>query len=521
MHTGAWKGSGRPWLYVQDFNSTAKMSFPFGIKTVTFYTLGCKLNQLESESIADAFRRQGFKVVPWNANTDTAYNGHSLKSESILIINTCTVTSKSEQKARRIIRKALRETSFKMIIVSGCYAQMDKAALESLEYDSLEHGSLESNSIEQKRLFVIPQDEKHILLKLPETLSGRIMEPLSWKTLADQFINNQPSPDTSFCYEVGRFTFHSRAFVKIQDGCNKTCAYCRTRIARGKSRSLEPEKALAVLKALEEEGYDEAVLTGVNISQYHDKTGCSGLPALLEYLVSGTSGIRLRLSSIEPDIIDAGFVRAVSHNRIRPHFHISLQSGSRAVLERMKRHYVPEQVLEGIRLLRTAKEDPFLGCDIIAGFPGETPDDFEKTLDFAQKACFTGIHAFPFSRRPGTEALNMTGNRAIDRITERETGLRIKRLNSLAARQRQDYIKRWIGREVEAIIEEDTVKLQGYLPALSENYLKLLIKAGSTAELKPAKAYNCRIVSDLENYLNIPKITGFDAVAEIIAPANT
>ena len=464
---------------------------PFSV--VAFYTLGCKLNQLESEAIAAAFVKKGFAVIPWNENVYLPDALDSSSKPEILVINTCTVTSKSEQKARRIIRKALRDAALKLIIVTGCYAQVEAEALYSLE------------SLHSKRLYVINQDNKHLLLKLPDDLKSADHDFFSRA-------NERKSPaDTSFLYEPDQFTFHSRAFVKIQDCCDNNCAFCRTSIARGKSRSLEAEKVLDVLKALEDKGHEEAVLTGVNISQYSDEKSCPSLSSLLEYLVSGTSNIRLRLSSIEPDIIDKKFIHAVSHNRIRPHFHISMQSGSMAVLERMKRFYDPEQVLEGIRLLRTVKDDPFLGCDIIAGFPGETPSNFEETMDFAQRADFSGIHAFPFSKRPGTDAWNMTQNR----VTEREAGLRVKTLADLALKQKEAYIKRWIGRDIEAIIEEDSVKLPGFSPAMSANYLRLLVKAANALELIPGKAYNCRIVSSLENYPITPKITGFDAIAEI------
>ena len=497
------------------------MSFPVLScdSVAAFYTLGCKLNQLESEAIAAAFAKEGFAVMPWNENMRLQKNTDAVQKPEILIINTCTVTSKSEQKARRIIRNALRDTSLKLVIVTGCYAQVEAAALESLDFQSRDT----AGSARSKRLYVIPQDKKYLLLQLPQGLRRAGVVDLFTAITATETCNDRISPaesylagssqvDTSFCYNPEQFNFHSRAFVKIQDGCDNKCAFCRTSIARGRSRSLEAEKILAVIKALEDKGHKEAVLTGVNISQYCDGKSCSGLPALLEYLITETSNIRIRLSSIEPEIINPDFIRAASHNRIRPHFHISMQSGSRAVLERMKRFYDPDQVLESIKLLRTVKDDPFVGCDIIAGFPGETEKDFEKTFVFCHKAGFAGIHVFPFSKRPGTDAWNMTEHR----VTERETGLRVKTILGLALKQKQAYIKRWIGREIEAIMEEDTVKLSGFSPAMSANYLKLLVKASDAQELKPGKAYNCQVVSAIDSNSNIPKSKGYDAVAEII-----
>ena len=495
-----------------------------------FYTLGCKLNQLESEAIAAAFSKEGFTVIPWNEN-QRLQDKSIISKPDVLIINTCTVTSKSEQKARRIIRRALRDLSLKLIIVTGCYAQMEAEALESLDMQFSDVKPLDcmAPSLYKKRLYIVNQDYKHLLLKLPQDLrSGNYgffkesLLSLCVSGSADSMCKDRIIPaETSFLYEPDQFNFHSRAFVKIQDGCDNNCSYCRTSIARGNSRSLEAQKVLAVIKSLEDKGHEEAVLTGVNISQYSDKTACSSLAFLLEYLVSGTSKIRLRLSSIEPYVIDNNFVHAVSHNRIRPHFHISMQSGSRALLERMKRFYDPVKVLEDINFLRTVKDDPFTGCDIIVGFPGETPDDFERTLDFCSKAGFAGIHVFPFSLRPGTETWNMAKDCTMEhgpiaRVTEKEAGLRANKISSLALNQKKAYIERWIGREIEAIIEEDTVRLSDFVPAMSANYLRLLVKTINTQELKPGKAYNCRIVSGIDSNSNIPKAKGYDAVAEII-----
>ncbi|MDR0314173.1 MAG: tRNA (N(6)-L-threonylcarbamoyladenosine(37)-C(2))-methylthiotransferase MtaB [Treponema sp.] len=485
---------------------------PFDAKKwpVAVYTLGCKLNQLESESIADAFRKEGFFLAESTGEESGA---------SILIVNTCTVTSKSEQKARRVIRKALRENSELILIVTGCYAQLEAEALESLDTSPLDGSPKDSSSFgPEKRLFVILGDSKDRLLELPHFLAASgsaetdfsgLRELVSaWVLYQGQGRSSPASADDpSFNYRPDGFSFHSRSFLKIQDGCDNHCSYCRTRIARGKTRSLEASEVLDCLRSLEEKGYEEAVLTGVNISQYlgKSKEGFLNLAELLEYLVSETKSIRIRLSSIEPEplFFSPAFIKAVSHKRIRPHFHLSLQSASSVILKRMNRSYTPEEALECIRLLQSAKGDPFLGCDIITGFPGETSAEFDKTFDFCQKVGFAGIHAFPFSRRPGTEAWNFK-----DRITEKEAGIRAEKLNCLARMQRLDYVGRWIGREVEAIAEEGAF--------LSENYLKLHISSKNGFKPEAGRAYRCRILGRPEAKKEDLLYRRFDAEADII-----
>jgi threonylcarbamoyladenosine tRNA methylthiotransferase MtaB len=247
--------------------------------------------------------------------------------------------------------------------------------------------------------------------------------------------------------------------------------------------------ALAKLKALEDKGFGEAVLTGVNISQYRDKT-VQGLGGLLDYLLEGTKNIALRLSSIEPEVFSPDFIRALSHERVRPHFHLSLQSASGKVLSRMGRHYTPQEAGEGLRQLREARGDPFMACDVITGFPGETPEEFEKTFEFCQKADFAWIHAFPFSRRPGTAAWNFK-----DRVSEREAGERAGRLEALARRGKAAYAQRWIGKELPVITEAG--KTPGFIPGVADNYLKVLISLNGD-EIAGGTLIRCRILKTAE-----------------------
>jgi threonylcarbamoyladenosine tRNA methylthiotransferase MtaB len=257
--------------------------------------------------------------------------------------------------------------------------------------------------------------------------------------------------------------------------------------------------------SLEEKKTGEAVLTGVNISQYRSP-GPGGkmlsLAGLLEYLLAGTKTIRIRLTSLEPEGIDEDIVRVIENRRIRPHFHLSVQSGSPEILGKMGRRYGPGEIEEAVLRFRSVKDDPFLACDIITGFPGETPAEFDKTVKLCEKLRFAWIHAFPFSRRPGTEAWSCGG-----RVSEREAGGRVEILTGLARRQKRDYVKRWINRDVEAVAENG--ENSRFIRAMSDNYLKLLLPAGDKdgKENAPGASFVCRITG---GSCGVP---GFDGTA--------
>jgi threonylcarbamoyladenosine tRNA methylthiotransferase MtaB len=466
----------------------------------SIFTLGCKVNQLESESLAAAFRREGFPVIPWG------------EAAGILVINTCTVTSRADQKARRMIRKALRDNPRSSLIVTGCYAQMDAALIEAL-------GVPPAGSGDEKRLFVLRGKDKNILLDLPRYLRGKTGDPA--KLLENWF--HEPGkagdgaagagcPGEGFFHIPENFSFHSRGFLKIQDGCDKHCTFCRVSLARGPSVSLGREKALEALRALENKAYGEAVLTGINISQYRD--GVRDLGGLLEYLLGGTKNIALRLSSLEPEGLTEKNIRVFAHPRIRPHFHLSIQSGCPGILQKMGRSYGPEELKRGISLLRSVKDDPFLACDIITGFPGEGAAEFEQTLNFCRETGFAWIHAFPYSRRPGTAAWFFGST-----VSETETARRVDALLDLARRGRREYANRWIGRELDVIIEKENEKKTGLIPGISDNYLRTLVQFPWGAGIPPAgTAMRCRL-RGLWGEPARGEGRGFDVHAEPALPA--
>jgi threonylcarbamoyladenosine tRNA methylthiotransferase MtaB len=397
----------------------------------------------------------------------------------------------------------MREHPKSCLIVTGCYAQMESSAISKL------------NENKANMLFVVPGEAKNRLLDLGNFLSGAVGKafsenPDSLRALIaswlDSAADSKKAIDGAFRFVPEKFFSHSRAFLKIQDGCDRSCAYCRVSLARGKSRSLGADEVLMQLQALEQRGIAEAVLTGVNISQYNDSG--TRLPELMEFLLNGTEKIRLRLSSIEPepDIFNDAFFRVLADKRIRPHFHLSLQSGSEAILAKMGRPYSPADIEKIATLLRGVREDPFLACDIIAGFPGETECEFEKTYTLMEKLSFAWIHAFPYSKRPGTAAFSFSGD-----VGSKDVARRVELLTSLARKGRRDYIQRWKGREVEAVVEAGEKLPEGMVQAVTENYLKVRVDYGDEEAPAQGSLIRCRIAE-------IAKTGSYDAMAEKISP---
>lgn len=422
-------------------------SFDRGMRA-SLYTFGCKLNQYETEALASEFRGQGFSLV----SPDEA--------AEVYIINTCTVTSKSEQKARRLIRKISRQRPRALLIVTGCYAQLNRDDLAGLG----------------ENVRVVSQEDKVGLIELPALLKQRnapvrgapVRGASAWGAIAP--IDLSAVAGDPFRFRVDRFSYHSRAFLKVQDGCDYRCSYCRVPLARGKSVSLDPEEAVKRAREIEQRGYREAVLTGVNLTAY--RYGEIGLPGLLSRLLGGTQRLRLRLSSLEPEMIKPELAEVLRDRRICPHFHIPIQSGSNTILLGMRRRYRVEQIVRAVELLREAKQDPFVAADIIVGFPGEKDQDFLASFRLVETLKLSKLHVFPFSPRPGTPAEHMTPH-----VPERIRDERVGKLLSLSDTLHELYAGRWVGKRVEVVLERersqtDSESWQG----LSENYLKVLVE---------------------------------------------
>lgn len=399
---------------------------------VYVYTLGCRVNQCESEAVAQAFTENGSTVVK------------SYDQADLIIVNTCTVTAKAEQKARRMIRLFSNSA---VTIVSGCYALDGSDELEKL-------GS---------RVIVLPLSRKAELLRLPKALEHSSSDTL----LSDvrSFCSEKKSFQTSvFDFSAADFAYHSRSFLKIQDGCDNSCGYCRVHVARGPSRSLDADEVVRRALEIEKHGYHEIVLTGVNLTMYDH--GGKGLGGLLEKLLPALGqDIRIRLSSMEPDHVDDRLLDQMADFRMQSHFHIPVQSASDKVLERVGRTYGSSHLEYIVKRLREVKEDPFLGCDVITGLPAEGDEEFEITRSFLERNDFSAIHVFPFSPRPDTALFD-----ARDRVPESVRDQRAAILRSLSETSRVAYANRQIGRTLEAIIEE---KSRGKWYATTGNYLRV------------------------------------------------
>ena len=410
-----------------------------------FYTLGCKLNQFESEVIADKLKSKGIEIVQFSQTAD------------IYIINTCTVTSKSEQKARRMIRKASREHPGSLIIVTGCYVQLNQDDIDAIS----------------ENLVTVKQEDKESILKLADKFLDADSDISGYRK---SLIDHDDEEFTGKFYFVNSdYSFHSRAFLKMQDGCNNFCHYCRVPLARGRSVSLEYNRVVENVQQIENEGYNEVVLTGVNVTAY--KSGDYDFPELIKLILEKTENIKIRLSSLEPDMVDDRYREIVKNNRICGHFHLPVQSGSDAVLKAMGRKYKAEKVSEAVEILRSSGRDPFISADIITGFPGEIDEDFNDSYNILKNNKFASMHVFPFSKRPGTKAFNMTNC-----VPERISGERAEKLRTLSDNLYKEYAERWSGKETEIIIEgSEEISGTAYLKGLSDNYLKVIF---------PVKEYN-------------------------------
>ena len=424
-------------------------------RRVGFHTFGCKLNQFETEALASSFRRQGFSIVAMGQEAD-AY-----------VINTCTVTSRADHKARAFIRALARSRPRALLIVTGCSAQLEGQSLAALA----------------RNVFVVPQAEKARLLDLPAVLAqagnGRERLPLPGESPSGA----RPDP---FSLTVGEHSFHTRAFLKVQDGCDSRCSYCRVPQARGPSVSLDAAEAARRAAGLEELGYHEIVITGVNISAY--SSAGVRLPALLQRLLEATGRARFRLSSLEPEAITESLAEVLSHPRICPHFHIPVQSGADTILGRMNRHYQAGRVIEAVTLLRASKPDPFLAADIIVGFPGETAEEYGRTRRLVESAAFAALHVFPFSPRPGTAAASLR-----PATPERVRSQRAREITALGRRLSAAYAQSWIGRDVDVLLEgRGGPKARG----VSGNYLKVEVARVPAAENAAGRIARARVTAE-------------------------
>ncbi len=382
--------------------------------TVGILTLGCKVNQYESEAIGELFEKRGFCVRPHSEVCD------------IYVINTCTVTAESDRKARQMIRRFVAKNKNAYILVTGCLSQVTPqsiAAIEGVDYISGNGNKTKIPEIAEK-LFLSGQKNKTPIVKVSE--------------------------DTLTCFEpmqIRKFN-RTRAYIKIEDGCESRCTYCIIPSARGPIRSKPLREVLAEVEALTAAGLCEVVLTGIETASYGKDLEDGSLAELLEKIDALPDIGRVRLGSLDPSLMKQAFVDRIAPLRsLAPHFHISMQSGSNKILSQMKRKYNRKMALDGIMRLREAIPDVMFTTDMIVGFPGETEEDFEQTMAFAREAKFLMIHVFPYSKRKGTPAAEMDGQ-----VPESVKKARVAALSEVAAEIRAELLENWVNTHETALV---------------------------------------------------------------------
>lgn len=415
------------------------------MKSVALHNLGCKVNSYEMDVMQQRLQDRGYKIVPFDGAAD------------IYIINTCTVTNIADRKSRQMIHRARRCNPDAVVVAVGCYVQT--AAGEALEDGTVD-------------IAVGNNRKKDIVSIIEEYLKTR-EQPRVEKI----DINNTREYEEM---QLTRTAEHTRAYIKIQDGCNQFCSYCIIPYARGRVRSRAEEDILQEVRGIVAAGYREIVLTGIHISSYGlDRGG----PELLQLIMKlhGIDGLkRIRLGSLEPRIVTEEFARQLSTlPGLCPHFHLSLQSGSDAVLGRMNRHYTAGEYFQTTEILRNCFRDPAITTDVIVGFPGETEEEFRETEAFVRKVNFYEMHIFKYSRRQGTRAAMMEGQ-----LTEAEKGRRSAVLAQAEEEMSRSYRAGWLNRETGVLFEEKKQVAGGtYWIGHTPQYVKVAMEAGENADL--------------------------------------
>ncbi len=424
------------------------------VTTVAFRTLGCKLNQCETAQMEESLTARGLELVPWTHTAD------------VRVLNTCTVTGRTDRSCRNEIGRVRRSDPASRLIVTGCYAQVAAETIATIPGVDLVLGNVDKADL---------AEHIHELLDSPKTLvSHAPMEPAlkGCRGSAAPTVVTPYGADTIFTGDfVTHFSGYTRAFLKIQNGCDSRCSYCIIPVARGPSRSMPLADVLEQVDLLTDRGYGEVVLTGIHLGRWGRDTDEGSLADLLEALLRETSALRFRLSSIEPLEVNERLlaVARAAGSRFAQHFHMPLQSGSPSVLRRMNRPYSVPDYSSRVLAVREAFPDAAIGADVIVGFPGESNEEFAETLELVDRLPLTYLHVFPYSDREGTEASRASAKVAPELIAERSA-----RLRSLGSAKDADFQENFAGRELQALVLRQWSD-DGRLVALTGNYIEVLI----------------------------------------------
>lgn len=414
---------------------------------VALHNLGCKVNAYETEAMQQMLEAAGYEIVPFEPGAD------------IYVINTCSVTNIADRKSRQMLHKAKKMNPDAIVVAAGCYVQADTKKAEA------------DASID----IIIGNNKKQELIPILESYRTGHQ-----KTTECVDINHTKEYEN---LEIDRTEEHTRAYLKVQDGCNQFCTYCIIPYARGRIRSKKTEDVVNEVKRLAASGCQEVVLTGIHLSSYGKERpeDQENLLTLIQ-AVHQVDGIeRIRLGSLEPGIITEEFAAAISSlPKVCPHFHLSLQSGCTTTLKRMNRRYTAEEYREKCEILRKYYPAPALTTDVITGFPGETEEEFEESRSFVDSIHFYETHIFPYSKREGTKAAGMP-----DQLTEQVKKERSRILIALGKEHQREYMEQFLGQEKEVLFEEQqTVEGQEYWTGHTMEYLKIAVISEENLENK-------------------------------------
>ena len=402
------------------------------MKKVAFYTLGCKVNQYETDAMIALFEKEGYQIVPFNEGAD------------IYIVNSCTVTENSSKKSRQVINRIVRERPNSKIILVGCMAEEAK------------QGKIEIKNVDA---IIGTSDKKDII----NILNG--ME-----------INN---PDEREFWETGDIISHdkTRAYIKIEDGCENFCTYCIIPYMRGRIRSRKKEHVLSQVKEVISQGIKEIVLIGIHLASYGKDFGDMTLIDLLKEINALDGEFRIRLGSLEPNFINQESIKElVKIEKLCPHFHLSLQSACNNILKRMNRKYTIEEYKEKVQILRENYDIVSITTDVITGFPGETDEDFEVTYNNLVEMKLNKLHVFPYSKRTGTFAASME-----NQIKEEIKSQRANRLIKLSEKEEEEFKKQFLGKKMKVILEKR--EKDGCRLGYNEQYVNVYVEDGKPGDL--------------------------------------
>lgn len=423
------------------------------MKSVALHNLGCKVNSYEIEVMQQKLQEKGYNIVPFDEVAD------------IYIVNTCTVTNIADRKSRQMLHRAKQKNPNAIVVAVGCYVQTDKEGVEKDESIDLAIGN-------NRKKDIVGILEEY--LKEHTAAAGMEDKTLHDTTVID--INHDCEYEEMTLQQTAE---HTRAYIKIQDGCNQFCSYCVIPYARGRVRSRRAEDILAEIEGIAKKGYREVVLTGIHISSYGIDFGESRLMDLLEQIHTIPGIDRIRIGSLEPRIVTReNAERMAALPKLCPHFHLSLQSGCDETLRRMNRRYTAEEYFDSVSLLREVFDHPAITTDVIVGFPGETEEEFARTKEFLEKVQFYEMHIFKYSKRKGTRAAVMP-----NQITDAVKSERSNELLELEKRQSKEFRSRYIGKVAEVLMEEEKeISGRRFLLGHTKDYVKMAIPVEQKGE---------------------------------------